>query len=314
MMDTVITAEGKRQLATGKMRIEFVSFTDATDFYEADAVSGSTDAGSRLHFEASSLAHDAIAFEADDSGLLQAAGGLFRDGVGVANGKVVISDDDVGLSIVTGSVFASSGTRLLKASLDNFRRLRVLGSAGPFDDDTEFTLSQNDAKFFVTDDGPFAKGSGLSARSVENLGDMFGDDRLTHLANFMYLPPVNTPAVPSAALTPIGQFVPIGPASKLSPDDVEAELKAAASAGRAVDIGFVETSRANNVFAQMFEVGPSDMVKLDVVDYGSYQVAGSASTRRVLFAGKVYHDSHGIGVFAHLFTLVFHSGVQKEIF
>lgn len=314
MMDTVITLEGKRQLASGKMRIEYVSFTDTTDFYEADAVSGSSDAGSRVHFEASSLAHDAIAFEADDSGLLQASPGLFRDGIGVFNGKVVIADDDTHLTMVTGSVFASSGTRLLKASLDNFSRLRVLGSAGPFDDDTEFVLSRNDAQFFVTDKAPIDVTAGLADRLVDTLGDLYSDDRLTHLTNFMYLPPVNMPTSPDALPKQLGQFVPLGPTKALTPDDIETELAQAKAAGRTVDIEFAETSRANNVFAQFFEIGPTDLVKLDVIDYGNYALAGSASTKRVLFAGKMYQDAHGVSVFAHLFTLVFYSVDAKEMF
>lgn len=306
MMDTTITAEGKRQLATGKMRIQYVSFTDATDFYEADVVSGSTDAGSRLHFEATSLAHDAVAFEADDSGLLQASPGLFRDSIGVFNGKVVIGDDDVGLQFVTGSVFASSGTKLLKASLDNFKRLRVLGSAGPFDDDTEFVLSQGEANFYVADKSPIQAGSTADVRTIDGLGDLFNDDRLSHLVNFAYLPPVNAPAVSSAVPTQLGQFAPMGPMKGLTPTAVDKELRAAKKAGRFVDIGFAETSRANNVFGQFFEVGPTDLVKLDVIDYGSYSLEGVVSSKHVFFVGKVYQSSKGITTFAHLFTLVFY--------
>ena len=68
IMDVVITQEGKRQMANGDIRIQFASFTDKHTYYEADVVSGSSDAQGRLYFEASSLPFDQITFETDDSG------------------------------------------------------------------------------------------------------------------------------------------------------------------------------------------------------------------------------------------------------
>ena len=60
IMDVVLTKEGRRQMANGDIRIHFASFTDKHTFYEADAVSGSSDASDRLFFEASSLPFDQI--------------------------------------------------------------------------------------------------------------------------------------------------------------------------------------------------------------------------------------------------------------
>ena len=50
-MDVVITDQGRRQMASGKMKIEFASISDAQVFYEYDAASGSTDATDRIYFE-----------------------------------------------------------------------------------------------------------------------------------------------------------------------------------------------------------------------------------------------------------------------
>src|SRR5690242_15317363 len=70
ILDTLVTLEGRRQISTGKLKIEWISLTDTATFYEADLVSGSTDATRRLYLEACQLPQDQITFEADDSGRL----------------------------------------------------------------------------------------------------------------------------------------------------------------------------------------------------------------------------------------------------
>ena len=70
IMDVIVTKQGRRQLASGKMRIQFASFTDANTFYRADIVSGSADATERIYFEAASSISDAVTFETDDTGAL----------------------------------------------------------------------------------------------------------------------------------------------------------------------------------------------------------------------------------------------------
>ena len=41
IMDTIITTSGRRQISSGRLRVEYASFTDGGTFYEADEVSGS---------------------------------------------------------------------------------------------------------------------------------------------------------------------------------------------------------------------------------------------------------------------------------
>ena len=52
VMDTIVTQEGKRQLASGQFQIKYASFTDGSSFYEGDIVSGSSDATRRISFVA----------------------------------------------------------------------------------------------------------------------------------------------------------------------------------------------------------------------------------------------------------------------
>ncbi len=53
--DALVTLEGRRQISTGDMKIEYVSFTDGGTYYAADIASGSSDASSRIFLEACNL-------------------------------------------------------------------------------------------------------------------------------------------------------------------------------------------------------------------------------------------------------------------
>ena len=306
MIDTIITDEGRRQLTAGDFRVEFVSFTDGAAFYEADAVSGSTDAGERIYFEAQSLLQDAIAFESDDSGQLKSKPGQFFDSVGIHKGnKLVSSDGDRFLAFVSGAAFAGSGSKVIKASLDNFKKLRLIGSMGSFEDDSDFFISQNTACFEITDDNPMSTDSDIIRRSVDHAGDLFSDPRLSHLPNFKYLPPVNAPAVLGQEPTPLGSYQNLGRREELEPQEVVDEINEAFDRGHGVDIEFTETSLGNNLFCQFFEIGPTDVIKLDVIDFGSFVTADSPVSKHVFFLGKVFENSNGIHTFIHLFTLMF---------
>ena len=60
-VDTVLTAEGRRQLASGEFRIEFATFSDNEIFYAGGGPSGSIDLSSIIQLEASpSLPTDII--------------------------------------------------------------------------------------------------------------------------------------------------------------------------------------------------------------------------------------------------------------
>ena len=71
-------------------------------------------------------------------------------------------------------------------------------------------------------------------------------------------------------------------------------------------VNFSETSKANNVFAQMFEITPNNMTKLDVIDFGTFP-SGDVDKPdvHVFFVGKIYLDSFGRHTYVNLFTLVF---------
>ena len=71
ILDTIVTELGRRQISSGKMKIEYATLTDASAYYEFDPVSGSSDATRRIYFEApGKRKQDLITFETDDGGKL----------------------------------------------------------------------------------------------------------------------------------------------------------------------------------------------------------------------------------------------------
>lgn len=294
IMDTIITQEGRRQLATGKMRIEFVSFSDAETFYQGDAASGSTDASARIYLEACELPQDQITFEADDSGKLMPYRG---SSLGVRDGKVLSGSSDAYLSVVTGSAFASLAGSLLASSIDNFQKLRAIGTDDMvFDDDTEFTTNTNVINFSITDSSPFRKRDVSQAR-VEHIESLFQDKRLSHLPNFRYMPPVNVSGAPLGNYPVIGQR---------QTSMTYEQLKASLVGKEERSIEFSSTSIRSNIVSQMFELKQDSLTKLDVIDYGVVTTDdASFPEKHVFFVGKVFIDSLGAQTFVNLFVLIY---------
>ena len=67
-IDLVVTQEGKRQIASGKLRAEFASATDSNSFY--DSSEKYNDTTKRIYFQVMERPENAIVLEIDDSGKL----------------------------------------------------------------------------------------------------------------------------------------------------------------------------------------------------------------------------------------------------
>lgn len=300
MIDTIITQEGRRQIAAGDLRISFVSFTDADTFYEGDVLSGSSDPSDRIFLEASNMPHDQITFEADDSGKLMPFRGA---GLDVIDGKVLSGSSDRFLEVVTGSQFASTADLLLDASVDNFKKLYAIRNDDVlFGADDEFLVDLTDVRFTITDTLPFKEGQ-LNRAKVDRIESLFQDRRLSHLPNFKYLPPVNRTTRATPGGTPLGSYPPIGQrTTEYTYDDLVADLGARESR----TIEFSHTSTPNNIFAQMFEKRQDGLRKLDVIDFGEVATDDPQfPTKHIFFVGKVYVDGFGAQTFVNIFTLVF---------
>ena len=205
VLDAFITQAGRAQMATGEFRVKYASFSDAEVFYQADIVSGSTDATSRVSFEACNLPQDNVTFEADGSGLLKP----FKNSTqyDVINGQMVSwSWQPVTSSILTGSVqtnyvngpdFINASDGLLTSSIDNFNRLHVLSTNDSiFEDDAFFTLSTNSVHWNLTSAGPINVSTAMTTIDVNVIDSLFNDPRCAHFKNFQKLPPLNSKRIP----------------------------------------------------------------------------------------------------------------------
>lgn len=300
MLDTVLTREGRRQLAQGALRLEFATFTDAETFYEADAASGSSDASTRIFFEAADLPQDQIAFEADDAGRLVPYRG---SPLGVIDGKVLSGSSDAFLEIVTGSAFSSLAGELLGSSIDSFTKLYAIRTDDVFfDEEREFETNTDSLSFVINENVPFGKRE-VKRASVDKIESLFQDKRLSHIPNFRYLPPVNKPVAQGLSTTPLGDYPVIG--QRITPLSYD-ELKDSLSRKEQQTIEFARTTLRSNVVCQIFEMRQDQLLKLDVIDFGEVSTTDTDfPDKRIFFVGKVFVDSFGAQTFVNLFTLIF---------
>lgn len=311
VLDTIVTLEGRRQLSQGGLNIAYASFTDGATFYKADLISGSADASDRLYLEQCNLPQDQIVFKADDSGRLRS----IDDGTQVKDGQVlvysfdptmisVLSGTNQDLRVLSGSEFASTADSLLASSVDNFQKLRVIGTSDKIFEDDGFKVGNTNIQFNINDQHPISDVK-LQATHLDHVESLFSDPRFSRTKNFKYLPPINKTGVQAVGSGDnlLGNYPPFGRTTELTGQVIEEELQVFAKQGYVRTLTFDPTSRDNRLIAQFFEVNFNVMKKLDVVDFGSYAWLGS--TRRAFFIGKVMIDQNGSDTFVHLFTLIF---------
>jgi len=333
-LDSVITQEGRRQIASGKLRAEFYSFSDAGAVYALSDtfISGTgdrtDDIATRFQFEAGNWNQDQVTFEAND------AGGLVIKEFKSVDGKTlrVLDGQIFSGTIGTGSMqrltssaeFASLADGLLSSSITNYQNLYVLGSPDLFKDkNASFQLDRSNIDFVITDERPIPSQNkgGTQEANINHIESLFADKRLSHVPNFQFLPPVNKPKLGSSLTYPIGIFPIVGQRPMFEFSDVEREVEQATRNGFSEAVRFTFTSEQNRVFGQFFEVAGDKLTKLDVIDFGLFTVSGQevqqntlgginneqflTNTKHVFFVGKVYVDDNGTHTFVNIFSLIF---------
>jgi len=332
ILDTIITLQGRGQIAAGKLKAEFYSFTDYGAFYAQDtSTSASLDGTRRIYLEASNLPQDMITFESDDAGKLvsfRSSPTLVRNGqilTVVSSGLDASGSNGAGKVFLPAedNIFASMADGLLSSSMDAYANNYILGSPDVFDENrASFLLGRTAAAFKISEQAPIAPGD-QPLGDVETTDGLFVDSRLSHLPNFQYLPPINKFRPGDTTVSLLGNYPNLNQRPQLTFEDVQREIATAERKGYSVNIPFQETSRTNNLVCQMFEVGNNEIVKLDIIDFGLFNLAGediSLSERKrqnkdprnradiskhVFFVGKVFTDSLGVHKFINLFTLIF---------
>jgi len=317
IMDTIVTLEGRRQMAEGKLRIEYVSFTDNSTFYDPDVVSGSADATNRLYFEQCHLPQDQITFEADDSGKLKPFKG---QGNNVINGKI-FSGSSKNLVFLAGEEFASTANSLIISSIDNFNNLQIIRTKDYIFENEGFEIGPSELTFNInysidsegerTLISSFADGFSEKI-TLESFPSLFNSKWLENSINFKYLPPINNVINKTADLTSISflEQNKIGNYTKLNNSEnpytfkkIENDLLSLENQGLKKTITFDPTSLNNNLVSQFFEISDVEVQKLDVIDYGEY--VSNGIPKRMFFVGKIKIDEDGSQCFINMFTLVF---------
>jgi hypothetical protein len=329
VLDNILTIEGRRQIATGKLVVEYVTFTDAAAFYKADIVSGSADATTRVYLESCALPQDHVTFQADDSGALKPfpidstyslESGKLQKTIVTQLSSALYEGSSYSNTTAINDTFASMLDDVLASSLNNFQNQYPIATKDPIFEDDGFAVSPTTAEFVLTQNRPI-QDPNCYVVNINHVESLFNDPRLANLKNFRFLPPiVRTDAVDVDKSDPtsvpkqlrLGTYAPWGK-SNVSIDALRAQLNAElstyANVGYMKTFTFDPTSRNNQIIAQVFEASNTSLKKLDVIDFGKMTVTspetGKGVTQHVFFAGKIVIDDNQTQNFVHLFTLVF---------
>ena len=316
ILDTIVTVEGRRQIATGdKFKPAFVSFTDMHAFYINDNGDGiAPDATSRIYFEAVSKSEDSIIYEVSDKGKTLGFSPSENIHIGFEGGILVQSTGSNGTYIyssVTGSTFSSHARGLSTGSIDNFKSQQLLGSVSSqdvFGRKYTFDLSEKKITFNITNYKPFGSQPIFHTANINSTKPLFFDERLGHLPNFKFLPPITKENKPYGSYTdhsgkklqnfedllevigglPIGEDLGISydfftEGSKSTNNSFDRIINS--SRVNVVDnqnisniekkvIYFKNTNFSSNMLGQFFEIvnteGKEKLKKLDIIDFGEY--------------------------------------------
>jgi hypothetical protein len=298
VMDTIITEEGRRQIAQGDLRINFISFTDRHTFYEGDTSNVAREAGDRLFFEAANRPQDQIIFETDFDGKLLSYRGA---DIEIQSGKILSASADTYLSYLASGEAATVTEKLLSGSSSNFFNQYIISTKEKFSYTTGFNISPSSVTFKITDTSPF-KEDDITEASTDRIEGLFEDMRFTHVPNFQFLPPENKPRVGSDTGAPLGNYQDTRQRLLSTAKDLENHLKDRDF----LEVNFVETSTHNNLVAQIVEAKADGIEKLSIIDFGEFPDEDPFSPgKRVFFVGKLYSDGFGILTYVNLFTIVF---------
>lgn len=335
-IDLIVTQEGKRQIAAGKLRAEYASITDMHSFYQKGyTYSEVTD---RIYFEAMERPEHALVMEKDDSGKLftfdhSPTGSIVGNAIFEKENQV--ETDLHKLKIATGSQFASLSSEIEKTFLKHFQKNHFISSVDKIGDD-QFELSDYVLKYRITDVLPFENGPNQEVINVNSAEPFMLDAKLTHLPNFQFLPPVNEDGTPYGEYTDIRNTtldtwenikdrLGMKAFSNLEQNfkdiiDTKKDISGDASFKKNIfnnnittkkefkTITFDKTSKENNLLVQVFQKNKNLMQKLDIIDAGIFIDKNDPNKlyeKHVFYVGKIFLDDFNTPTFINLFTIVF---------
>lgn len=315
VLDTILTNEGRKQIARSSLKATYYSFTDMGASYLMDTVvSGAAKTPSgldfnetyRLCFEAASLPQDTIVYETDDSGKLFTGMVPSLSGTTVLAGNVYVISASIPNEVTDFATFASLADGIISSSLDSFVNQMIISSPDPLDDsDRQFIIGPRETTMVITDNRPIPD-KAFQEGNIDHIESFFFDKRMSHVPNFQFLPPINQKQFVNESATPIGNYANIKQEAILSFDQLNNELSKLDSMGFKQSVNFVESSNFNNIVCQFFELDNTNIGKLDVIDFGTFEIE-DGTVKHIFFCGKVFTDNSGLNTYVNMFTLVFDS-------
>lgn len=334
ILDTIVTAEGKKQLSNGGINVKFVSFTDSSTFYKADLENGNEDVTKRIYFEACNLPSDQITFKSNSDGNIGNIAAENSDTF-LKNGNILttvisssLSKPLVQYSAISGNDFHEQADKILSTSYRNFQRNKMLSTADSFFEDDQFQLNTNKTYFQIKKDRPIDTNQ-KKHLNISSIPNVFNDIRLSNKQNFKYLPPVNKLTDESidrdnfsfSEQFSLGSYPKWKPDVTLKAEDILRDISEYANSGYVKNLVFSPTSKNNNLFFQIFEETNSEIKKLDIIDFGFHslsdgiheEIKTSFNTKinpgkhvHIFFVGKILTDPQNqTDKFVHIFTLIF---------
>jgi hypothetical protein len=278
IVDTILTVEGRRQLALGGLDVSFYTFDDAGVIYDDDGHGIIDDAAKRLSLEARQLPQDTLVSEANElgellssiSGSITIIGGRAFNASGSANISTTPVDDDAIIASLDPSTALQFNSSLHTVSMLD---------AGAFD------VKPASIRFIVMNDMPLSQRQQLA--DLDHIDPFFADPTLAHIINFAYLPPQNLDG------TQLGNYQPIGP--DLPPND--ADITRLTSTAQNYTTYMSPAPLENRIAIQMVAVSNGKVNRLAAVD------RGTIGTSRIVHYGRVFRNSRGQFVFCRLFTV-----------
>lgn len=207
IIDTVITQEGKRQIAQGGLRAVYASVSDSRSFYGGTVASGSLDATSRIYFETpiESL-NDSIIMESDDSGKLlgyPVQGAEFYSTDGLIMGRTSISGTLTYANPSSAEGFSSLADKIVSSSIDRFKNLYTIGTRDGIENlSDQMKIKPRSYTFTINNKFPFNQGPTEAIGNVDYVDPLFFDELFGNTVNFQYLPPLKSPLVGLQKKTP----------------------------------------------------------------------------------------------------------------
>lgn len=197
VIDTVITQEGKRQIADGGLRPVFATVSDRHTYYEKDINSGSSDATRRVYYEpAINNINDSIIMESDDSGQLlgyPVQGSEYFSQDGSIFQKENIKSQTTYQPITQESAFASAADTVIGSAIERFKNLQTIGTRDPDESlDLQMKITPQKYKFTINNKFPFSEGPIGAKTNLDWIQPLFFDEMLSDSINFKYLPPITS--------------------------------------------------------------------------------------------------------------------------